>query len=176
MSERKGEYLARLLIRHNIILRAALDDSEGYDGGHTLAALVKASEELGIDKLRAEIERLKAELRDERGLTDENYSKIELERNMLRDQVTQLKAQLATAEKREMEKAIKRELAEARLETECLHAKISMIVARLGGIVEGRPTGAHNLLQRIDILIREEILHAEHHKRGGTCRNKEDQR
>ncbi len=68
---------------------------------------------------------------------------------------------------------LERKLAESRLDTECLHAKISMIVARLGGIVEGRPTGVHNLLQRIDMLIREEILHAEHHKRGGTCRKLE---
>jgi len=67
---------------------------------------------------------------------------------------------------------LERELAESRLDTECLHAKISMIVARLGGIVEGRPTGAHNLLQRIDMLIRDEILHKEHHKRGGTCRKR----
>jgi len=61
MSERKGKYLARLLIRHNIIHRAVIDDPEGYDRGHTLAAVVEASEELGIDELRAEIERLKAE-------------------------------------------------------------------------------------------------------------------
>ena len=67
---------------------------------------------------------------------------------------------------------LERKLAESQLDIECLHAKISMIVARLGGIVEGRPTGAHNLLQRIDMLIREEILHQEHHKRGGSCRKR----
>jgi len=60
MSERKGEYLARLLIRHKLIDRAVIDDPEGYDGGRTLAAVIEASEELGVDRPRAEIERLKA--------------------------------------------------------------------------------------------------------------------
>jgi len=38
------------------------------------------------------------------------------------------------------------------LQLEMRDAQISMTVARLGGIVEGHPTGSHNFLQRIDEL------------------------
>lgn len=58
--------LAALLIKHNVIDRAAIEDSVGYDGEATLRAVLAASIEVSVeleeecDKLRAEIERLKA--------------------------------------------------------------------------------------------------------------------
>lgn len=39
------------------------------------------------------------------------------------------------------------------LEMELRDGVLSMAVARLGGIVEGNPTGRHNFLQRIDELV-----------------------
>ena len=44
--------------------------------------------------LRAENEKLRSELRDERALTDEDYSKIEIERNDLRADKEQLQRSL----------------------------------------------------------------------------------
>src|SRR5690348_5824401 len=38
-----------------------------------------------------------------------------------------------------------------------LRGVLSMVIARLGGTVEGSPTAAHNLLQRIDELRRIEL-------------------
>jgi hypothetical protein len=71
----------------------------GFEGWPCPGCAYKGGVFISHCALHAEIEQLQAELRDERGLTDENYSKIELERNAL-------KAQIATAEKRGMERAI----------------------------------------------------------------------
>lgn len=46
-----------------------------------------------------------------------------------------------------------RERDEARLAHHCSEGVLSMTVARLGGLVEGLPTGRHNFLQRIDELV-----------------------
>lgn len=42
------------------------------------------------------------------------------------------------------------------LQVEMERAVLSMTVSRLGGIVEGNPTGRHNFLQRIDELVENE--------------------
>jgi hypothetical protein len=52
--------------------------------------------------------------------------------------------------------ALETALAQARLDHECSEGVLSMTVARLGGIVEGNPTGRHNFLQRVDALRRME--------------------
>ena len=46
-----------------------------------------------------------------------------------------------------------RERDEARLAHQCSEGVLSMTVARLGGMVEGRPTHRINFLQRIDELV-----------------------
>ena len=54
---------------------------------------------------------------------------------------------------------LKRQVDEARLKIDMLDATLHMAVARLGGIVEGNPTGRHNFLQRIDELrVKEDEL------------------
>ena len=50
--------------------------------------------------------------------------------------------------------ALEEEVAELRLQLNCERAVLSMAVARLGGLVEGRPTHTGNFLQRIDELRR----------------------
>ncbi len=45
------------------------------------------------------------------------------------------------------------QLHDAEITIHAREATIHMAVARLGGIVEGNPTGAHNFLQRIDALV-----------------------
>jgi hypothetical protein len=52
----------------------------------------------------------------------------------------------------------------ARLAHQCSEGVLSMTVARLGGIVEGNPTGRHNFLQRIDELREIERTWQESHK------------
>lgn len=47
---------------------------------------------------------------------------------------------------------------ELQLQLDMRDAQISMTVARLGGIVEGNPTGRHNFLQRIDQLVANEQM------------------
>lgn len=42
---------------------------------------------------------------------------------------------------------------EACLQHQCSEATLAMVVARLGGLVEGRPTHRINFLQRIDQLV-----------------------
>lgn len=39
--------IGNILVRHHLLDRAAIEDAEGYDGGHTWAHLVAASAEIG---------------------------------------------------------------------------------------------------------------------------------
>lgn len=55
---------------------------------------------------------------------------------------------------REELEQLRQQLAEARLAHECSEGTLAMTVARVGGTVEGAPTGRHNFLQRIDELRR----------------------
>jgi hypothetical protein len=55
-----AKLLARLLVFHEIVDAAAIEDAEGYDGGLTLAQIQNTAAGLGIGGLRAEIERLKS--------------------------------------------------------------------------------------------------------------------
>lgn len=50
----------------------------------------------------------------------------------------------------------RKQLTEAARKIELQDGVLNMAVDRLGGIVEGRPTGRHNFLQRIDQLIAQE--------------------
>lgn len=67
------------------------------------------------------------------------------------------------------------ELADLRAQLEASKATLSMVAARLGGIVEGQPTGAHNPLQRVDALAATEAelasLRAEVAQRRPTVEN-----
>jgi hypothetical protein len=56
----KGGLLANVLLHHDLIDYAAIEDAENYDGGLTLTRVIAANEELGLTKLRAEIVQLKA--------------------------------------------------------------------------------------------------------------------
>lgn len=45
------------------------------------------------------------------------------------------------------------ELADLRAQLAAQKATLAMVAARLGGRVEGRPTGTHNIFQRVDALV-----------------------
>lgn len=86
-----------------------------------------------------------------------------VERTRERDQLAQKlesETKRADAREAEMEAAL---LEKAELREEVAHLKadlngrLSMTVARLGGTVEGLPTGKHNFLQRVDELRRIEL-------------------
>ena len=50
--------LSDVLIRNKIVDQMAIEDADAYDGGLTLQRVEAAEAELGIEELRAEIERL----------------------------------------------------------------------------------------------------------------------
>ena len=62
--------LASVLIEHYIIDVAAIEDAENYDGGWLLSQVKKASDELGVDRQRAEIAVLNATVEQFRKLNN----------------------------------------------------------------------------------------------------------
>lgn len=93
---------------------AILRDCQGVcshelEAGKLRAELAQAKQEredfsaIGHERiigLEQEIEKLKSELRDERALTDEDYSLIEIENNRLRAELANLKGALAADDER----------------------------------------------------------------------------
>jgi hypothetical protein len=58
-----------------------------------------------------------------------------------------------TATDKERVEFLEAQLNQSNLDRDMFNAQLHMAVARLGGLVEGNPTGRHNFLQRIDALI-----------------------